>query len=774
MRIKGIGLVIVLLLISISTLAQTTGAIKGFVYDKKTGEPMIYINVRLLGTKLGGQTDVNGYFTISQLAPGTYTISTTQLGYDSATVTVTVKAGQVATEKLFIHEREVQLGDVEINAKKTEKITHIDAGTTTIAPRDIKLLPSTGGEPDVTQFLQVVPGVVFTGDQGGQLYIRGGSPAQTGILLDGVTIYNPFHSIGLFSVFETETIRNVDVQTAAFNAEYGNRTSAMMEVHTVDGNKNHTSGLLSISPLMARAVLDGPIVKPTRDNGASITYVLSVKDCFLDQTSKSIYGGLGEPFKSGLPYTFTDVYGKITVNGDNGSKFNIFGFNFNDDAKLLDPATYATTADFSWQAVGAGTTFIISPSGSSTLIDGKFAYSKYNITDNEYGFLPRGSGINGFETGLNFTNYLPGYSEVKYGLEVSGFHTSLNYYNGFNVPTSLDRQNTLAGLYFTWRKDFSDKFIMEPSVRFQYYSELSKVSPEPRIGVKYNISENVRLKAAAGIYTQDIISTKGDRDIVNFFTGFLLSPDETVKNPDGNNVNSNLQTAYHLLTGIEVDINNVELNLEPWMKVFSEDIILNRDKLLDTDPNFIAGSGKAYGVDLSAKYNYNRIYIWSVVSYQSVNYTNLGPDGNKQTYPAPFDRRLNINFVGSYTAGHKKDWELSARFNLGSPFPFTQTQGFYESSNPTANGIATNGLTQAGTIGILYSNEINAGRLSWYHRLDVSAKKIFTLKNNTKLDATVSVLNDYDRNNIFYVNRLTNTRVYQLPLFPSANLTLHF
>ena len=63
-----------------------------------------------------------------------------------------------------------------------------------------------GGTPDLAQYLQVLPGVIFTGDQGGQLYIRGGPPIQNRVLLDGMTIYNPFHSIGLFSVFDVDLI----------------------------------------------------------------------------------------------------------------------------------------------------------------------------------------------------------------------------------------------------------------------------------------------------------------------------------------------------------------------------------------------------------------------------------------------------------------------------------------------------------------------------------------------------------------------------------------
>ena len=166
--------------------------------------------------------------------------------------------------------KETELQGVEITARKTEKVTQINAGTITVTPREMKMLPSTGGEPDIAQYLQVVPGVIFTGDQGGQLYIRGGSPTQTGILLDGITIYNPFHSIGLYSVFETDAIRNVEIQTAGFNAQYGNRTSAIVDITTKDGNKNRHAGKVSLSPIMARAMLEGPIVKAKREGGAKM------------------------------------------------------------------------------------------------------------------------------------------------------------------------------------------------------------------------------------------------------------------------------------------------------------------------------------------------------------------------------------------------------------------------------------------------------------------------------------------------------------------------
>ena len=259
------------------------------------------------------------------------------------------------------------------------------------------------------------------------------------------------------------------------------------------------------------------LLKSKSGNGGGITYLLTAKTSYLDQTSKSIYGGLGEPFSSRLPYKFTDAYGKITFSADNGSKLNLFGFSFNDEAKLLNDssnAAYPILADYKWQATGVGGTFVVTPGNSTTLIHGKFAYSNYNITlNNEQAAIPtdtvpRTSQINGFEAAINFTYFLPDYSQLKYGVEVSGLHTALNYYSAEGIPTTENQQSTMLGLYVLFRHNFNSRFIFEPSIRFQYYSELNKFSPEPRLGIKYNITENVRLKAAAGVYTQNIISTK--------------------------------------------------------------------------------------------------------------------------------------------------------------------------------------------------------------------------------------------------------------------------
>ena len=183
-------------------LAQGTGDVRGFVFDDETGEPVIFTNVYLQGTTHGSTTDVNGLYSINKVPVGDYMLSCSYLGYDTTRIAITIQSGKIINRTIRLKKNEVLLDAVVVEGARQEKKTEVRTSTIKITPKQISKIPAIGGEPDLAQYLQVLPGVVFTGDQGGQLYIRGGSQIQTKVLLDGVTIYNPFHSVGLFSVFE--------------------------------------------------------------------------------------------------------------------------------------------------------------------------------------------------------------------------------------------------------------------------------------------------------------------------------------------------------------------------------------------------------------------------------------------------------------------------------------------------------------------------------------------------------------------------------------------
>ena len=260
--------------------------IRGFVYESESAEPVIFTSVLLKGTTFGAQTDVNGYFSITKLPAGTYTMMITMLGHDTLQEAITVKNGEIVTKKVYLKKSSVKLKEFEISAEKKEQLTEVRTSVTKITPQDIKKIPSVGGEPDIAQYLQVLPGVIFTGDQGGQLYIRGGAPVQNKVLLDGMIIYNPFHSIGLFSVFDADYIRNADVYTGGFGAQYGGRISSIMDITTRDGNKKRISGKVGATTFGSKILLEGPLKKAKEDGGGSSSFLLSYKNSYLEQSSK--------------------------------------------------------------------------------------------------------------------------------------------------------------------------------------------------------------------------------------------------------------------------------------------------------------------------------------------------------------------------------------------------------------------------------------------------------------------------------------------------------
>jgi hypothetical protein len=186
-------------------------------------------------------------------------------------------------------------------------------------------------------------------------------------------------------------------------------------------------------------------------------------------------------------------------------------------------------------------------------------------------------------------------------------------------------------------------------------------------------------------------------------------------------------------------------------------------------------SGYAYGGDISAKVEYKQFYLWVVYALGYVNRYDgtKNADGSKKYYAPPFDRRNNINVLFTYLFGNNQTWEFGARWNFGSGFPFTLTQGFYEKFNFNSS-INANYITSNGQLGILYDKEINAGRLPYYHRLDISLKKKFYVGKNGLFEGVFSMTNAYNRANIFYYDRITNSRVNQLPVLPALGISYSF
>ncbi len=758
--IKTIFLTGLFIFIGLFLAQAQNGTIRGKVFDEESGVPIAYASIFLDDGSQGGMTDEDGFFNIPDVPAGDHVLSFSFLGYDSLGVSITIKSGQVITKTLYAKPSSIQIKGVVVSGKKQLNKKKVMVSTIKLSQKQLKALPSTGGEADIAQYLPVLPGVIFSGDQGGQLYIRGGSPIQNMILLDGVPIYNPFHSIGFFSVFETETIQSVDVLTGGFNAEYGGRISAIVDIKTREGNKKRHGLTAAINPFVGKLLLEGPISKLKTDgNGGSISYMLTAKHSIIDQTSKQIYTHVpgGE-----IPFKFDDIFGKVSLVSGSGSKFDFFGFNFQDKVAFNDLANYE------WNTLGGGMNFNLLPKGSPTIITGRIGFSDYqSVTSNVNDSAPRSSGISGFNFDLKFTSFGKK-SEVNYGLGVNGFKTTFNFLNRFGITIDQQENTTEINSFVKYKHQFGN-LIVEPGVRINFYASLNTFSPEGRLGLKYNLTDYLRLKLAGGIYSQNLTSTVNDRDIVNLFVGFLSGPEQIIYKPNSTEkADHHLQKAWHAIGGLEIDLgDNIELNVEPYLKDFTQLINLNRNKQTVQEPEFVTETGLAKGLDFSLKYQSPSWYIWSTYSLGKVTRN----DG-LQTYATNFDRRHNVNFLATYSFGHDKSWEASMRWNFGTGFPFTRTQGFYQLIDINKQGIDFDYLKTNGDLGIIYSSQRNDGRLPTYHRLDLSIKKTIKFMKHASLDITAGVTNVYNRQNIFYFDRVQYKRVNQLPVLPSLGMVL--
>ena len=411
-------LLFILFLASFSAFSQKT-VLRGNVIDNEDGNSVIAASVSLVGTNKIDLTDNNGYFNLNDVPSGNHTIMVTYIGYDTLFVDVNILPGTINYKKMSIVQSTQVLKEVQITAGSIEKRTVVKAGVITVSPKQIKQLPSIGGDADIAQYLPVLPGIVSTGDQGGQIYIRGGAPVQNKIMIDGMTIFNPFHSIGIFSVFETEAIKTIDVNSAGFNVEHGGRVSAIVDIKTKDGNKKRFGGVVGVSPFNAKAVLEGPLVKLNEEKAFSSSFLVSYKRSLLDLTSKSLYSYIN---KDGLPFSFEDYYGKINFGFDNGSKIDVFGF------KFKDRVDYTKSTNFLWDNAGGGINFVLNPTGSNFNIAVNANLTNYSIQLNELEQNPRTSSLNNYFVGANFTNYYSK-SELQFGIEIGGNATNLNYTN---------------------------------------------------------------------------------------------------------------------------------------------------------------------------------------------------------------------------------------------------------------------------------------------------------------------------------------------------------
>ncbi|MEA1877960.1 MAG: TonB-dependent receptor [Bacteroidota bacterium] len=760
-------LIIICLLCTLIGHAQV-GRLKGFVLDASNGQPISSATIILKDSYRGVATDENGYFLFQRLPVGSVTLVIRSVGYTQRSLTVEIKPDEFTQVLIQINPVTIQLGEATISGTRQHWETTNTVSLYRLTPKTINRIPSITGSPDLGEFLQLIPGIIFTGDQGGQFYVRGGGPIHNLVKIDGMTVVNPFHSIGFVSVFDTETISQVDVYTAGFDARYGGRLSSVIDIRTRPGNRRNLAGSLNVSNFGYGLTLDVPLLKMTTEKPRSISLLVSNKRSYIDQIDDKIYPHLS---KHGIPYKYDDLFAKVSFMGIYGDQLDILGM------RITDQAWFGETMQSSWTNTAGGARFLTSPSSSQWLYQASSYYSDYRGQFIEADERPRETWFTSFENSMKVFR-MGEIAEWHIGLNLDMYNTNHSFQGIDGVKVEREYYTTEVVSYIA-NKTRLGKWLFEPGLHLVYYADQTFFSPEPRLKIKYSISPSISLNMATGWYSQNLMSTTSDRDVIALFQGFYIGPDLVQDYYKGKLVINKVQQAWHGVLGLSIMTpKNIKLTIEGYYKGFTKLVSYNRNRIHRdsyltwdipeyTKSFFLLEEGQAYGLDFLLDYSKDNFSIWLGYSLAYVF-----REDERIVYLPHYDRRHNLNLLTGYQFGKRKDWNFKARWNLGSGFPFTQTNGVYEDFS-MISGTFIMDVTANGDLNAWFG-DLNEGRLPWYHRLDISLNKTFEFSHKQKLQCTLGIINVYNRKNMFYINRLSYERIDQYPILPNLSIKYSF
>ncbi|HNW59763.1 MAG TPA: TonB-dependent receptor [bacterium] len=724
-------------------------SISGFVRDASNGEPLPYANVYLVGTNLGTLTSLRGYFVIPHLAEGRYLFTVSLLGYQRWQSEVQLHAGADSVLTVHLTPSTIEMGEVTKTAQRERFEREVHISTVALTMRQLQVVPMLA-EADVFRTLQLLPGVVSRSDFSSQLYVRGGSPDQNLVLLDGVSVYNPFHLGGVFSTFNVDAIKELEFLSGGFPVEYGGRLSSVLAVTNREGNVKSYRGSGSLSLLSVRGLAEGPL--------PSGSFLIAARRTYFDQVFKHT--------RYAFPYYFYDLQGKINLDLSQRHRLTLSGF-YGDDvldfsAEGEDESEVDVDLNWVW---GNRTTsliwrWIIRPDLFSETI---LSRSRF---DNDLDATVEGSGT----ANLMLDNRINDYSakaDVTYlglrghGIKLGFSWSDLDFRYGIAIDDyrlfSYTARPALLALYLQDHWQLRARLQLNSGVRLEHYSLGNRWSLSPRLGLQYQIAANLALKASYGQYTQYLTTVASDEE--NFSLMDLWLPISKNYRP---------QTARHYVAGGEWWLpHDLILTMEGYYKTFAGLLDLN-EKGIASDPtdDYFVAEGTARGLELLLKRQTGPLqgwlgYSWCLTKRRTAEHTYYPKYDRRHTFHAVLNRRLGRN------------WTLGVVFSYGSGMPYTPIPGKYMAYEwrLDRNELSGHLVDRPGAK--------NSARFPLYHRMDVSLRReghLFGISATPYLQ----IINLYNRKNVFYyfwdhdANPSRLTTVSMFPLLPTLGVDFAF
>ncbi|MFN5876745.1 MAG: TonB-dependent receptor, partial [Ignavibacteria bacterium] len=569
--------------VSSQALQSSAASVNGFVEDSITKETLVGATAKIKGTKFGAYTNKSGYFTIGSIPAGSYTLVVSAVGYQTREVQLTFQAGK--PQKLRVQlQQAITKGDaVVVTAEREEDKRQISISRVNIPMEQLSQI-RIGGEADVFRTLQMLPGVLTSSQISSGLFIRGGSPDQNLVLLDGMTVYNPTHLFGFISAFNNDAIKDVDLVKGGFPAEFGGRMSAVLNITQKDGNRDHVEGLVGLGLISSRFSLQGPMGNGSFFVGGRRTYLDLVTGLFPEDP------------QSPLPsFNFYDVNVKLTQNLGDDDKVSASGFLTRDNLTFSQPGL-----DFGVRignrATAARWSHVYSPE----------LFSIVNVSASRYdnGFTGDNSGLkfdvnnsiidytikSEFEwfTAENFT-VKSGYEGSIYNFTYTQIFEQSLAGNDKQVDTNeLNIWDNVHAAFAQFNWNVTDLLSLQGGLRANYWTKSDRMLFDPRLAARWQVLDGVAVKAAWGVYHQYLrLASSPD---FSFFDTWLPTDQSA---PTGR--------AEHYIAAVETKPwEGYDLNVDVYYKTLQNINELqqgNRRSIAVSDI-FYFGNGHTYGAEV--------------------------------------------------------------------------------------------------------------------------------------------------------------------------------
>lgn len=765
--------------ICVTNLSAQTFTISGYISDKASEEMLISANLYDFESSSGTVTNSFGFYSIT-LPAGEVNLRASYIGYTDINTAFTLSQDTTIN---FPLPSTVEIDEIVIKADKTSegKIEERTQMSTVEVPiAQIKKIPALLGEVDVIKALQLLPGVQSGGEGSSGLYVRGGSPDQNLILLDGVPVYNANHLFGFFSVFNADAIKDVKLIKGGFPARYGGRLSSVLEINMKEGNKNEFHGEGSIGIVASKLTLEGPISEKT-------SFIVSGRRTYIDLLAKPfIQSGFEEDGQEGgTGYYFYDLNAKINHKFSDKDRLYISTYTGKDkfyfDSKEIDEEP-SDVLEFGlgWGNVTTAIRWnhLITPKlfGNLTATYSNYEFDvlsrfgeEYNdASQNEEFRLEYDSGIRDFALKLDF-DYLPnpdhfirfGINGINHKFNPGTFDLGLTDPDVTNFSTTISQDKVDAqeiSMYVEDDMQLFDGFKMNAGLHASTFlvQDENYYSLQPRVSMRYLMDNGIAIKGSFATMAQYIhlLSNEG----IGLPTDLWLPSTARVKP----------QNSWQGAIGAAKTLNDTyEISIEGYYKQMNNLISYQDGSGLfefgDWQDRLVIGKGDSYGIEAFIQKKKGRLsgwigYTWSQ-SNRQFDDLNFGEE-----FPYTYDRRHDISVVATYKISEKINFAGTWVYGTGNAVTL---------GNSNYRALYDTGTFRDGGTYTFFEGRNNF-RMNAYHRMDLGLTYTRKKKNWDSVWA-IGAYNAYNRKNPFFIftdddfdpNTQTNTRVLkQASLFP--------